>query len=144
MVGNARLGDQSFAKKRQSGSRRIVACRKEETEEIRERGGMKGEGKSRGRTGWVVCLARGTEHGYFLSLSLSLSFSQRVRLIYYSRLVRLFHAGAVVPPSSPRRFQPSPFPFVRSLKFSLFSERVQRHPRERTRSLAEIDSQVPT
>ena len=88
MVGNARLGDQSFAKKRQSGSRRIVACRKEETEEIRERGGMKGEGKSRGRTGWVVCLARGTEHGYFLSLSLSLFLPTRTfDLLFATRAI---------------------------------------------------------
>lgn len=126
---------------------RIVACRKEETEEIRGRGKER-----RGKKDGVVREARGTRAQILLSLSFSrcflslLSLSRRVRpqvepfdLLFATRAIisRGSHRSSPFPVSD--GFQPSPFPFVRWLKFSLFSERVQRHhesPRSRRNRLS--------
>lgn len=126
---------------------RIVACRKEETEEIRGRGKER-----RGKKGLFARHVAPEHRYYFLFLSravsslLSLSLSRRVRpqvepfdLLFATRAIisRGSHRSSPFPVSD--GFQPSPFPFVRWLKFSLFSERVQRHhesPRSRRNRLS--------
>lgn len=65
----------------------------------------------------------------------------RLGLIYYSRLARLFHAGHPFPPSflcKPPSLSPSrtlSLPLAGPLELSLFSERVQRHPRDECESM---------
>lgn len=78
----------------------------------------------------------------------------RLGSIYYSRLARLFHAGHPFPPSFlckppsnplPCPLPDPPLPLAGPLELSLFSERVQRHPRDECESMfskwmvAEID-----